>query len=486
MVIVFLYAYSLIFFQSIMFVKMNLGDFIPVIAFLLLFISSLISSFLRSRNELYNFKNRDNFLTYPIDVLDIVKSRFIILYLFNLILSFLIITPFIAVYFIFVDFSILIIINWILLVIAVPIIPICISIFINTVLTRIVGGLRNNNYLYNLLSMVLVIVVLIGSFYFSFKISSMNMDILNINLLIKNMMNNLINIILPLKWIKDIFDNGNLIISIIYILFSAIIYYISVKFVNHKYLSININSGKKHGKSLNISIIKKNSTLKALYIKDFKAYANSRIYAINTFVGTIMLILLSISIMVFPQSKIIEEFNIGNLNSVFNMYPYIGSIVISMACTTAVSISFEGKKAWIMKTFPIRNEDLYNSKLLVYFTIVLPGVIVYLISLFVLKMKIFVIFTSMFILLSNILFIGLLGIRINLKFLNYNFESETKLVKQSINTFLVIVVAFIINLIPLGLSVYFEGFSEIIKIMVIFILLIVSLLLYKKNTKINF
>ena len=486
MIIVFLYAYSVIFFQSFMFVKMDLGDFIPVVAFLVLFISSFISSFLKSRDELYNFKNRDNFLTYPIEVLDIVKSRLIILYLFNLILSSLIIAPFIVVYFIFIDFSVLNIINWIVLIFITSIIPICISIFINTVLTRIVGGLRNNNYLYNLLSMVLIIGTLVGSFYFSFRLSSIDMDILNINLLIKNIMNNLINILLPLKWIKNIFDNGNMVLSLVYIFISVIVYYFTVKFVNYKYLSININSGRKHRSSLNISKIKRNGVLKALYIKDFKTYANSRIYATNTFVGTIMLILLSISIMVIPQSKIMSEFNIGNLNSVYNIYPYIGSIVISMACTTAVSISFEGKKVWLMKTLPISNKDFYNSKLLIYFTIVIPGVIVYLISLFALKIDFLAKTTSLLILLSNIIFIGLLGIRINLKFLNYNWESEVKLVKQSINTLIIIIVAFVINFISGGLTIYFQSFAEAIKIIVIFTLIILSVILYKKNIKINY
>lgn len=486
MILVFLYAFTLIVFQSMMFVKMNLGDFIPVIAFLVLFLSSLISSFLKSRDELYNFKNRDNFLTYPIKVLDIVKSRFIILYLFNVIISFIIITPFISVYFIFVDFSLLNIINWIMLILATPIISICISVFINTILTRVVGGLKNNNYLYNVISIIIVIAVLIGSFYFSFRMSSVDMEVLNINLMIKNLINKTINIIFPLKWIKSIFDNKNILLSIIYIFISYIIYYISVLFVNHKYLSININGGKKHGKSLNISKVKKNSVLKALFIKDFKIYTNSRIYAINTFMGTIMAIILSISIMVLPKSKIIEGLGIGNLNSIIIFYPYIMSIVISMACTTAVSISFEGKKNWIVKTFPIGNKEFYGSKILLYFTIVSPAVIIYIISLLFMKISIIEIITYILILISNIVFIGILGIRINLKFLNYNFESETKLVKQSINTFLVMIFTFIINVIPMGLNSYFGNFVQIINISVICILITMSTILYKKNISIDF
>lgn len=487
--ILFVYIVFSAFGQAIVLAKLGIGNYIPVITFLTIMLISLISSFLRSRDEMYNFKNKDLFLTYPLKISWIVQSRFIVLYLFLLIISSLLSFPFLISYLIYVDMSILKIFYWIIVVIFTPIIPICISLIINTFLSKILSGFRNNNYLYNILALVLVVITLVFSIVFPLKFGNTEFNIYNLGDIITKSLNSTIKYIFSLKWIYNIFQYNSVLNLFKYICSSIALYLLTIFYINKKYLNININLGKKEKniKKLNSDDFKNtNSILKTLYYKEVKTYFNSRIYLINTIIGSLLLIVVSIIVIIYGTRNLFEIFNVENTNNIFKIYPYIGAILVGMASTTHISISYEGNKIWFIKSMPILKKDFYNSKILLFFTIVIPSIIIFTISAIVSKFSIEDIIYSFLIPFVFMIFIAVLGILLNLKFLNYNWENETKLVKQNFHILVIFLIDFLIASLSILLIMKFPRFNNLINIVVMAFLLVLSFIMYKKALKKEF
>lgn len=350
-VILTIFLFSYIFGQAFLLIELGLGDYIPVLIFLLIFIISFIATFSKARDQIYSFRNRDIFMTFPLKISWLVQSRFIIIYFYNLLINLLITIPFAVVYLIFVKVSILAIVSWILLTLFIPVVSISLGLILSSVFSKLLSEFRNNNYLYNGLTLLLVVVILVFSTYLPLKYMDVEFSISGVTLFMREFLNSIIYYIFPLKWIFKIFRNNNILYLFIIISLSIIIYLITILYIDSIFVKVNINKGRKKTNSghIDTKVFSQKSILKALYFKELKTYFNSRVYALNTIIGPIMLIIISVAILLFGFESI--ESLIGNtqLNNIGNMYPYIACMIISLSCTTAVSLSFEGKKFGLLK-----------------------------------------------------------------------------------------------------------------------------------------
>lgn len=119
-------------------------------------------------------------------------------------------------------------------------------------------------------------------------------------------------------------------------------------------------------------------------------------------------------------------------------------------------------------------------------TIISPAVLIYTLSVIKSGFKIEQKLIAIFLVLSFTIFIAVLGLKINLKFLNFNWESEVKLVKQSVNTFIVILLGIVGPMLIIAFNMIFENFALYINIVVLFLLLVSSFGLYKNILKYSF
>ena len=113
--------------------------------------------------------------------------------------------------------------------------------------------------------------------------------------------------------------------------------------------------------------------------------------------------------------------------------PFAVGALISMSCTTCISLSLEGKNLWILKSMPIDDLTIYKSKILMNLTLQIPAA---LLAALVINIR-FPLAPSMRVLMFVTpvvcaLFNSLWGMFINLKMPDYNWTSETALVKQSL------------------------------------------------------
>src|SRR5699024_5058657 len=121
-------------------------------------------------------------------------------------------------------------------------------------------------------------------------------------------------------------------------------------------------------------------------------------------------------------------------------FPFIIMVIaftMLMSNTAGSSISLEGKNLWILKTLPVDIKKVLKSKVLFNILVILPISIISLVIVFftfnltLTELLIGILFE---ILIS--IFVGEFSIIINLKYPKINYINETQVVKQSLSSFL--------------------------------------------------
>jgi ABC-2 type transport system permease protein len=180
--------------------------------------------------------------------------------------------------------------------------------------------------------------------------------------------------------------------------------------------------------------------LGALYKKEFKRYAASSVYVVNSILGPLMCVALTVLIVI--RVSLGAEFN-----SIFTDPSFVGimpiimvvlySFMPALTITSACSISMEGKTIYSLRSNPIREKDVFLSKILVNLTLSAPvtviGGLVAGISLGLAPAEV----AAMAIIPGLVAVVtAVLGLYINLVFPKLDWDNEAMVVKQSAATML--------------------------------------------------
>ena len=131
---------------------------------------------------------------------------------------------------------------------------------------------------------------------------------------------------------------------------------------------------------------------------------------------------------------------IGEFSGIENINEYLSKFCSIIYCIyrsrlslpAASAISLEGKNIWILQSSPVKVKMILNSKIAVNLTLHLIG---YMISIFAFTLKLDMNFIQVINLIivpiCYSIFITVIGISLNKKYPNYEWESEMMVVKQS-------------------------------------------------------
>lgn len=112
----------------------------------------------------------------------------------------------------------------------------------------------------------------------------------------------------------------------------------------------------------------------ALYKKELTRFFGSSVYVINSGMGVVIAIAFSLAVVVVGPSKLISYPGIEMILP--GVAPFAISAIISMTCTTCVSLSLEGKNVWIIKSLPLTPKVIYDSKILMNLSLSIPASII--------------------------------------------------------------------------------------------------------------
>lgn len=449
----------------------NLQHYIPIIFFVFTSTFIFMTTIYKSKNALFDVKDNDMLFSIPIKFKHILASRVLSLYIINLVYAIIIFMPSFILYGIISKQSILFYLIGVLMTLFLPIIPIIIASAFGFLIAIVSSKGKSHKFVELFFTFVVFFAVF---FSFSFIRQIGNLFIQNI----QNIENFLKKYLYIIYLIKDIISNVNIISFIIFIVINIIVVYLFLLVLSKQYKKIL--SKLKDEKKLNSKKEKKyvrNGIINSMLKKEVKRYISSTIYVFNTAFGPILYVLLTIYVLIFGNNAINQVLNQGGLgdNSIFKIIILLTSFIICMTNTACSSISLEGKNFWIVKSLPIKEMDVFKSKILLNIIVAFPITFICTILLYVkLKLNILECILNLVLIMVLALCIAQFGILINLKYPRFDYITETQVVKQSFSSFISTFVPMIIILIGGSIFMYFS--TNITRYVVVGVIVIVTIL----------
>jgi ABC-2 type transport system permease protein len=302
--------------------------------------------------------------------------------------------------------------------------------------------------------MILMIGILVGFLFLSFSMNNTTVNPLTGQI---DLFTDITTYYLPFKWFNQAVDQTSF-LSLIYLVGSHLVLFGIYVFFIEKLASYTNKRG------IRTQIKYKQKTLKyqekpvvqSLVEKEFKKFFDSTLYALNSGIGMVLLIIMSVASLFFKADiQAILSQEIGFSMDLEMMILVIFGFTIGMTYTPAISLSLEGKQLWILKSLPIKPSTIVFSKILFNLVLIVP--IAY-VSLVMIGISLSIGLVSVLILLLLILVFAILvscmDAVINLYFPKFDYNNEVEVIKQSVAALFGIFGAFAL-LVTLGFVYYF-------------------------------
>lgn len=413
-------------------------------------------------------KHSDNdlLLSLPLKKKDLVISKTINKYLFDLFFAFILLIPFIVIYQIKTNFSIIISLLGLCLLLILPLMSVGISYICDFIVTRLFNRSKYSKLLKSLFSIIIFIgvmaLMLVKTFgYGNVAPSSMEEYFsdrpVSYACLKFITTPDLLSIIIVIA------------ITILPISLGVFLYTINFGKTFSKFNYAKLKATYKYHKPFNI-----------LFLKEIKNYFTTPAYVINTIIGPILMLILSVTLVIVWSDKI-NQVLLGNANgemlTAIILLAMLG--LSSMTTISSPAISLESKNIWIIKHLPINTSYMFLSKSLLHMTImIIPTTISCLIiaifsQISLLHILLIFILTSLHI---SILSFG--GLFINLIYPMLEWSDPTKPIKSGISTLLGILLGFILTLIPVGIQYLFNNLNYTIIGLITFVIYVIILIVF--------
>ena len=413
-------------------------------------------------------------LSLPVKKITIIGSKLVYNYLFDFMLFALTLMPTYVVYSYMVPgANFLIVLRGLLIVCLLPLIVNALSTFIGYLLSVITKGYRLGKAVQSMIVVIAMIFFLVG--YYGVMLMNEN-NALSSNPFFQNF---------PLvKWIINFsIMNQEGLVSIIYLFGTSMILFIPGVLIQSSLLGKERDYLKSSKKDLEF---KESKVFKALFKKELGYYFSIPLYVINTLLFGLFAVIISVVIAVMGKESILNllnqaEMSFAGMDKIMNyLIILIVSIMIGTLCTTAPSISLEGKRLWILKAHPVSEMEVFLSKILV--NVFISGICSILVSIaigFAIGFEYSLFVLVLLILLSFM--ISMIGIIANLYYPNFEWDNEQVPIKQGVSVLIGMGVGFFAVTIPFGLgaSLVLSGMKDLfVLIILIGVYIILDLLVY--------
>lgn len=430
--------------------QFGLLDILLVMGFMASTAIILFTSIYKAQGILFSFKDYDLLASLPIKKSDILISKMMYLLVINYFFSLFTLLPPAIIYYRYTSISPLYFINLILVFLASPLVPIVVASILAFGISYISSRLRYKNLIIILGTLCMVFILM----FMSFK-SVDFIEILMVNS--QSISEGILKVYPPAIWAVRGLTDGGFLYILLFIVFSLVVFSLFITIFNKSFNRISARLQENYKKAnYKVKEMKKSSQLMALVKKEMKRYFASPIYVVNTIIGPLLLIGVSISTLFLGEDIIKIIFEVEVVKEVMPLFIIVIVCgILAISCTTTSSISLEGKNLWILKSSPIKPIEIFKAKIIMNLILIIPSVIIadiiFSISLN-LSFSQIIWLTLISILYSFI--VPILGIIINLYFPNLNWVSETAVVKQSASVLIEMLVAVVLIAIPVFIFIY--------------------------------
>lgn len=302
-------AYSLCF--------MGMGRIVPAFVLAMTSVVILFFTIFKAGGVMFQVKNYEMLISLPMRPSSIVVSRFLTMYVGNLLLTIIVMLPSAVIYGIFESIGIKFVLMMIISTFLLPLFPMTVATVIGVIVLSYYPMLTGENT------------------------EASDMMVLS---QISEMMTDKINQMYPIAPIftKGVVD-GDVCSFLIFVGLSVGIFVVLFALISWKFVSIcSALASKSARHNYKIGEMKQSSPVKALYIKEFRRYFASSIYVMNISISYILIVILEIVICVMGVDKIETSVNMPGVLS--KIMPLMVATIVSITSITSSSISLEGKQ----------------------------------------------------------------------------------------------------------------------------------------------
>lgn len=443
--------------------SLGMAEVIPSYGVALTGLITLFFTALKTNGVLFAYKEYDMLMSLPVKTSSVIASRFLTMYTLNLALSAVVLIPMGAGYVYWMKPGILFYFTWLAGIIAAPMIPTTLAAVLGTLIILFSYRFKYANAVVTILSLTATVAVLFGSFSFANMGEQGQIDLSQIRSLGEFMLVQIHKIYPPAILFHRCIAENIILDFMIFIILSFGWYFIFVQLVSTIYKKLNTALTTFHSKSnYKLTELKSSTQVTALYRKELKRFFSSTIYCLNMGIGSIMTIVVAVACLFLSKEKLLETLGLPVAWEILlRVMPFAIGALISLSCTTCISLSMEGKNLWIIKTLPLEDITIYKSKILMNLTLQIPAALIAAVIVNI-KFPLSPVMRMMTFLTPLVCacFNSVYGMLINLKLPVYEWTSETALVKQSLPSMLGMLGGLFGGFIPVGILIVFRGVSS--------------------------
>lgn len=468
------FAYGMVF--------LGMADIIPLYLYAIASLLILLFSFFMAGSVLFSMKGYEMLVTLPVSKSAIVISRFGSMYVTNTLWGLLIMLPGMVVYGHFEKPSLGFYAIFLLGSLFLPLLPLTISSIIGAGITAISSRMKHKSLVETSLMMIVVIGIMVFSMFVSEKEEMLTEDFFkNLAEVLSVQIGGLYP---PAIWFADALSGDILALALVFIVPTVV--FVVFILILQKYFqvictAINAATAKNDYK---MTSLRSSGQVTALWKRELKRYFSSSVYVTNTIVGYLLAAIFSIGICIMGVEQMETIMAVSNLDSVLARYmPFGLACLMTMTSTTSCSISLEGKTFWQIQTLPVTKKQVYDSKILTNLTVAAPFYVICVICLaMTVRLDLMQLFWLITIPAAYLLFACVLGITVNLALPVFDWESEVRVVKQSMTTLLSMLIGMVSSIVPFAGSIFIkEAFINVFYAVVLLGILILTGVLYRKN-----
>lgn len=448
MVMISIASFGYSFMMAMTFEQLGRMDLLLAIMMAVTSIIGFFTTIYKASSVLFNYKDYDLVMSLPIKTSHVVASRVLQLYVLNLFFTLIVMLPAGVVYAIKVIPGALYYLFYLGTLLFIPLLPIIAATIIGSLISWISSRFKASRMIGLILTFAVIIAIMFGSF-------RMNGN----ERVLADMGTGLADMIFKLYPLAAMYVDAvcsyQISSFLLFIAISVLVFILFATVLSTRYKAIHTGLTTSHVSSNYImKSLETSSPFRALYKKELRRYISSSLYVLNTSIGMILLLVMSIALLFTNPDKLGELIEIPQLSHYLSsLAPIVVSLFVILSCTTSSSISLEGNHLWILKSSPISKQTILLSKVAVNLTITIPILFVSCVLLMISLSTGWI--ESLLLLVIPLIYAcysAMIGVIVNLKLPKLEWTSEVAVIKQSASVIVSMLVGLISLVIPSVIS----------------------------------
>lgn len=410
---------------------LSLGQMIPSYAYFTVSILVFFLLLFRAGSIMFQMGSYEQLLSFPVSKAAIVISRFLTLYISALAICVVMMLPSLVRYGVSMGKVFSFYISCILGIVLLPVLPLTLAVIVGTGIAAVSARTKRKGLVSAVLSIVAVFLGLGCISYLAGSPEELPKDMGSFQNLLGNITVIIGKVYPPAVWFGKMADMESPVyfLRLLTVFFVPCIFTIGIlqRYFGEICASLHVSAAKG---DYRVSVLRVNSSVRALCMREFRHYISCGIYLSNTLIGLIMMALMGV-VLYFTGVEAIDKL-LPVPNILASVLPFLLGFSAGIAPMTASIISIEGKQWWLLQSLPVSAKTIVQSKLSIQFMVAVPF---YLVGVFFSLMAVKPDFLyGLWLVLMPLVFVGFMGtagLYVNLSMPVFQWESEVQVVKQS-------------------------------------------------------